>query len=64
MSEIQYAGEFKLEECTLCTVGGLELDLTKLVATINIYEDIFSTSISGTISVSYTHLTLPTNYSV
>ena len=55
MSEIQYAGEFKLEECTLCTVGGLELDLTKLVATINIYEDIFSTSISGTISFQDTN---------
>ena len=50
MAVIQYAGEFQLEECTLCTVSGLELDLTELVADINIYEDLFSTSVSGTIS--------------
>lgn len=50
MAVIQYAGEFQLEECTLCTVSGLELDLTELVADINIYEDLFSTSVSGSIS--------------
>ena len=50
MAVIQYAGEFQLEECTLCTVSGLELDLTDLVADINIYEDLFSTSVSGSIS--------------
>ena len=26
MAEIKYAGEYIVEECTLCTVGGLELD--------------------------------------
>ena len=50
MAEIQYAGEFQLEECTLCTVGGLELDISKLIAEVNIYEDIFRSAISGTIS--------------
>ena len=55
MANIQYAGEFQLEECTLCTVGGLELDLIELVADINIYENLFSTSISGSISFQDTN---------
>ena len=29
MAEINYAGEFIVSECILCTVGGLELDLTE-----------------------------------
>ena len=27
MAELKYAGEFIVDECTLYTVGGLELDL-------------------------------------
>ena len=27
MADIKYAGEYIVEECTLCTVGGLELNL-------------------------------------
>jgi hypothetical protein len=50
MSEIQYAGEYILDECILCTVGGLEIDLTDLVASISIFEDIFKNSITGSIS--------------
>lgn len=50
MAEINYAGEFVVEECTLYTVGGLELDLREQVATITIFEDIFSNSITGNIS--------------
>lgn len=50
MAEIQYAGEYIVEECTLCTVGGLELDLRDQLAQISIFEDIFQNSITGTIS--------------
>ena len=50
MAEIKYAGEYIVEECTLCTVGGLELDLLDQLATISIFEDIFSNSITGNIS--------------
>lgn len=50
MAQIQYAGEYLIEECTLCTVGGLELDLRDLFASVNIYEDIFQNAISGDIS--------------
>jgi len=49
-SAIQYANEFILDECKLYTVGGLELDLKELVVEVNIYEDIFSNSITGDIS--------------
>ena len=50
MAEIKYAGEFIVEECTLCTVGGLELNLLEQLATVTIFEDIFSNSITGNIS--------------
>jgi len=50
MAQIQYAGEYIVDECLLCTVGGLELDLRDQLANINIYEDIFTNSITGSIS--------------
>lgn len=55
MSVIQYAGEYLIEECKLCTVSGLELDLTDLIASVDIYEDIFQNSISGDISFADTN---------
>jgi len=50
MAEIQYAGEYIIDECILCTVGGLELNLKDQVASISIFEDIFKNSITGNIS--------------
>jgi len=50
MAKIQYAGEYIVDECVLCTVGGLELDLKEQLATITIFEDIFKNSITGNIS--------------
>jgi hypothetical protein len=50
MADIKYAGEFIVDECTLCTVGGLELNLLEQLATVTIFEDIFSNSITGNIS--------------
>ena len=55
MADFQYAGEYIIEECKLCTVGGLELDLIDLVASVDIYEDIFQNSISGSISFTDTN---------
>ena len=48
-SDLQFAGEFLLEECKLLTTKGLELDLSAIVENINIYEDIFSMTVSGDI---------------
>ena len=50
MAQIQYAGEYIVDECLLCTVGGLELDLRDQLANVTIYEDIFQNSITGSIS--------------
>lgn len=50
MAKIKYAGEYIVEECVLCTVGGLELDLKDQLSTVTIFEDIFKNSITGTIS--------------
>jgi hypothetical protein len=50
MAQIKYAGEYIVEECLLCTVGGLELDLRDQLANVTIYEDIFQNSITGSIS--------------
>ena len=46
-SDLQFAGEFLVEECKLLTTKGLELDITNLLESINIYEDIYSNAISG-----------------
>ena len=55
MADFKYAGEFIIEECTLCTVGGLELDLKEQFSNISIFEDIYSNSITGNISFVYTN---------
>ena len=55
MAVIQYAGEYIIDECILCTVGGLEIDMTDLVSSINVYEDIFQNAISGDISFADTN---------
>ena len=55
MAVIQYAGEFIIDECKLCTVGGLEIDMSDLVSSINVYEDIFQNAISGDISFADTN---------
>ena len=50
-NSIQYANEYLLSECKLYTAGGLELDLSELVTSVNIYEDIFNNSITGDIAL-------------
>ena len=46
-SDLQFAGEFLVEECKLLSTKGLEIDITNLLENINIYEDIYSNAISG-----------------
>ena len=50
MSGIQYAGEYVLKEATLITSAGVTFDLKGLILSFNIYENIFSTSLSGSFS--------------
>ena len=47
--DLQFAGEFLVEECKLLTTKGLEIDISALIENINIYEDIFSMTVSGDI---------------
>ena len=46
-SGIQYAGEYILKEASLVTSSGVVFDLMGTILGIEIYENIFSTSISG-----------------
>jgi len=53
-TELQYAGEFVLDVCMVHTVSGLVFDIGELVESINIYEDIFSMTVSGDITIKDT----------
>ena len=48
---IQYAGEYRLKELLLHTSAGNVLPLTQAVQSIDIYEDMFSTSLSGVVTI-------------
>ena len=50
MNSIQYAGEFLLKELKIHTSSGTVLDITKQVASVDLYEDIFSTAMSGEVA--------------
>tara|TARA_B110000211_G_scaffold63211_1_gene72297 strand:+ start:145 stop:1533 length:1389 start_codon:yes stop_codon:yes gene_type:complete len=47
MAGVQYAGEYILKEATLVTASGVVLDLKGTIISFDIYENIFSTSLSG-----------------
>ena len=48
---LQYAGEYQLKELLLHTSSGSVLPMTKAVQSIDIFEDMFSTSLSGTVTI-------------
>ena len=49
--DLQYAGEYHLKELLVHTSSGNVLKLTKAVQSIDIYEDMFSTSLSGSVTI-------------
>ena len=53
-SDLQFAGEFLITQCKLLTTSGTEFDIRNLVQNINIYEDIFSHTVSGDILIKDT----------
>ena len=55
MSDIKYAGEVELKKLILISSSGTAVDLTELVININIYESIFSSSMSGSILIADTN---------
>ena len=54
-SDLQFAGEFLITQCKLLTTSGTEFDIRNLVQNINIYEDIFSHTVSGDILIKDTN---------
>ena len=48
---IQYAGEYRLKELLLHTSAGNVINITQATQSIDIYEDMFSTSLSGMITI-------------
>jgi hypothetical protein len=52
---LQFAGEFSLEKCDLISSSGVAADISKIVAEINIFEDIFSTALTGSIILADTN---------
>ena len=52
---LQFAGEFRLDKCELISSSGVSADISKIIAEINIFEDIFSTSLTGSIIISDTN---------
>ena len=53
--QIQFAGEFLLEDCTIVSTTGAEYNITELVQEINIYENLYQASISGDIVIKDTN---------
>ena len=51
MAGLQYAGEYELKELLIHTSSGNVLNLTKATQTIDIYEDIFRTALSGSLTI-------------
>ena len=54
-TEVQYAGEYDVTEIKLISSSGIELDIKDTVLQIDFMEDIFNTSIFGSISVADTN---------
>ena len=48
-SELQYAGEYLIDECKIISTTGQPFDIIDIVETINFYEHIYSNTITGSI---------------
>ncbi len=53
--DLQFAGEFLVQRAELLTASGTAYDIRQLIQSINIYEDIFSTAVSGDIVLKDTN---------
>ena len=52
---MRYAGDYKLEELKLHTTSGRSFDLTEVYVAIDIYEDMMSNAITGTLTFKDTN---------
>ena len=53
-SELQFAGEFLVEECQIVSTTGKIYDINPLVEEINVFENIYTAAISGDIVIKDT----------
>ena len=53
-AELQFAGEFLVEECKIISTTGQMFDINHIVEEINIFENIYTTAISGDIVIKDT----------
>ena len=64
MSEkIQYAGELNIDTLEILTSGGLKVDVTDITVSVDIFEDIFKNTITGSIVLGDTENIL-TNFKI
>ena len=54
-NDLQYAGEFTVSEIQLISSSGSALDIKETVIQIDIFEDIFDSTIFGALSVADTN---------
>lgn len=52
---LRYAGDYYIEEIKLATMNGNFIDLSAIVTSIDIYEDIFASAITGSITFTDTN---------
>jgi len=55
MAGINFAGEFKIEECVIHTASGNKTDIGKLVVQIDLFESLFEKSLSGSVFIQDTN---------
>ena len=54
MAKLQYAGDYVLKEALLVSSTGVRLDLVGNILAFEIFENLFSTSLSGSITFADT----------
>jgi len=52
---LQFAGEFRLDKCELISSSGVSADISRVIVEINLFEDIFANSLTGSIIISDTN---------
>jgi hypothetical protein len=55
MAGINFAGEFKVEQCVLHTSSGNKTDISKLIISVDLFENIFEKQMSGSIMINDTN---------
>ena len=50
----QYAGEYDIKKCSIMSTKGIEFDIKSVIENISIFENIFTETISGIITINDT----------